>query len=70
MLQRLNEWARSSVSLKLVIIGFLILMLLIPTTMLDGLIYERQSLRDSAQREVAAKWGMEQAVGGPVISVP
>jgi inner membrane protein len=67
---RLNSWARRSVTLKLAIIGFLILFLLIPTSMLDGLIYERQQLRDNAQVEVASKWGLEQTVGGPVISVP
>lgn len=70
LLNRANDWARRSVTLKLLIVGFLILFLLIPATMLDGLIYERQNLRDSAQREVASKWGLEQYVGGPVVSVP
>jgi len=69
-LDRLNSWARRSVTLKLAIIGFLILILLIPASMLDSLIYERQNLRDSAQTEVASKWGLQQVVGGPVISVP
>ncbi|MEL6275331.1 MAG: inner membrane CreD family protein, partial [Bacteroidota bacterium] len=32
--------------LKLFTIGILILFLLIPTSMLDGLIYQRQNLRD------------------------
>lgn len=67
---RLNDWARRSVTLKLAIIGFLILFLLIPTSMIDGLIYERQQLRDNTQLEVASKWGLEQTLGGPVISVP
>ncbi len=67
---RLNTWARRSVTLKLLIIGVMILFLLIPATMLDGLIFDRQQLRDSAQQEVAAKWGTDQVVGGPVISVP
>ncbi|MBC6994581.1 cell envelope integrity protein CreD [Neolewinella lacunae] len=69
-LERLNEWARRSVTLKLLVIGVMILFLLIPTSMLDGLIRDRQSLRDSAQTEVASKWGLQQTVGGPVISVP
>ena len=68
--ERLNSWARRSITLKLVIIGFMILFLLIPTSMLDSLIFERQQLRDKAQREVASKWGMDQTIGGPVISVP
>lgn len=67
---RLNSWARRSVTLKLLIVGVMILFLLIPASMLDGLIFDRQQLRDSAQEEVAAKWGLQQIVGGPVISVP
>ena len=66
----MNNWARRSVMLKLITVGILILFLLIPTSMLDGLIYQRQSLRNSAQVEVASKWGLQQIVGGPVISVP
>ena len=68
--ERLNRWARNSVTLKLVIIGFLILMLLIPTSFVDGLIRDRTRLRDQAQLEVASKWGLQQTLGGPVISVP
>ena len=67
---RLNSWARRSITLKLIIIGVMILFLMIPALMLDGLISDRQRLRDSAQEEVASKWGLEQMVGGPVISVP
>ncbi|PHI19739.1 cell envelope integrity protein CreD [Lewinellaceae bacterium SD302] len=67
---RLNDWARRSVTLKLIIIGVLILFLLIPTALLDDLIRGRQRLRDNAQVEVASKWGLTQEIGGPVISVP
>lgn len=67
---RLNDWARRSVTLKLLIIGVLILFLLIPTSLLDSLISERQRLRDNAQTEVASKWGLTQEIGGPIISVP
>ena len=67
---KINNWARSSVSLKLISIGILILILLIPSSMLSSLIYERQSVRDSAIDEVSSKWGNSQVVGGPVISVP
>lgn len=67
---KINNWARSSVTLKLISIGILILILLIPSSMLTSLIYERQSVRDSAIDEVSSKWGNSQVVGGPVISVP
>lgn len=68
--ERFNDWARQSVTIKLFVIGFLMLLLLIPSSMLENLIFQRQSLRDSAQVEVASKWGLAQEIGGPVISVP
>ncbi|TAL62788.1 MAG: cell envelope integrity protein CreD [Bacteroidetes bacterium] len=68
--ERLNNWARRSVTLKLISIGILILILLIPTSMLESLIYERQSIRDAAIQEVSSKWGQQQTFGGPVLSIP
>jgi len=69
-LDRFNSWARNSVSLKLVAIGFLILILLIPSSMIDSLIYERMNLRDEATEEVSSKWGGRQTLGGPVLTIP
>lgn len=68
--ERLNQWARRSVTLKLATIGFLILILLIPVSLLSNLITERETTRDAAISEVSSKWGNQQTVGGPVISIP
>src|SRR5688572_23610262 len=68
--ERLNHWAKNSISLKLITIGFLILILLIPTSMLTSLITERESLRNEAINEVSSKWGRTQLLGGPVLSIP
>ena len=68
--ERFNAWLSQSVTVKLFSIGFLILILLIPTSMLTSLINERQSLRDDATREVSSKWGADQTIGGPVFSIP
>lgn len=70
LFERLNAWARRSVTLKLFSIGILILLLLIPSTMIQSLVYERQSIRASAVEEVSSKWGREQTVAGPVITLP
>ena len=59
-----------SVTFKIVAIGAIILVLLVPMLMLSGLIDERESLRDGARREVSAQWGQEQTLGGPVLTVP
>ncbi len=56
--------------LKIGAIGVLVLILLIPTSMLESLIREREQTRNEATAEVSSKWGGEQIVGGPVLSVP
>jgi len=68
--ERINKWARRSITLKLISIGILVLILLIPTSMLTSLVYERQNLRDNTIEEVSSKWGDSQTIGGPVISIP
>ncbi|HEY8401253.1 MAG TPA: cell envelope integrity protein CreD [Cytophagaceae bacterium] len=67
---KINNWAKGSVMLKIITIGILILVLLIPSSMLDSLIRERQNIRDNAISEVSSKWGNAQTIGGPVISIP
>lgn len=51
----------------IVLIG---LLLLIPTSMIEGLIFERESTQRDAIDEVSAKWGKEQTVSGPFVSIP
>jgi inner membrane protein len=68
--ERLGGWMSQSVMLKLFVVGFLMLILLIPTAMLQDLITERQHTRDTASQEITSKWGGDQQVGGPVLTVP
>ena len=67
---RINHWLCTSTMLKIAVIGVLVLMLLIPTSMLQSLIQEREQTRNQAVAEVSAKWGGEQVLGGPVLTVP
>ena len=48
---------KNSIGIRLLIIGFLSLVLLIPAVMIQLLISERQDRRDAAYDEVAGKWG-------------
>ena len=70
LFERFNNWVKSSVMLKLFTIGILILLLMIPSSMLQGLINERQSNRDNAVEEITSKWGGNQTIGGAVITIP
>lgn len=68
--ERLNNWIKNSITIKLLSIGFLILILLIPAAMITDLISERQYTREGAIEEVSSKWGNVQTITGPVLSIP
>lgn len=69
-LENINNWVKQSITLKLFLISTLILILLIPSYMIDGLIRERQNRRDEAVTEISSKWGGEQTISGPVLTIP
>lgn len=59
-----------SVTIKALIIGVIVLVLMIPLTLLRGLVSERVSMRNAAQSKVAAGWGGHVMATGPVLVVP
>ncbi|MEX0790189.1 MAG: inner membrane CreD family protein, partial [Actinomycetota bacterium] len=64
-------WSISgSRTLRLVGVGFLALLLLIPILQIGRLVNERQGRAAGAVDEVASKWGNSQAVVGPALVVP
>jgi inner membrane protein len=67
---KINQWARNSISLKLLVIGIFVLILIIPSEMVQSLISERESTRNEAISEIWRTWGDRQVLAGPVVSVP
>jgi len=59
-----------SILLKLFFIGFLLLILMIPNGMIQSLIYERSGYESEVKREVAATWGSQQVLVGPLLTIP
>lgn len=55
---------------KVLFIGLLVLLLLVPLGMIEGLIRERQQHYEAARADVANAWGAAQVVGGPILVVP
>ncbi len=68
--EKANNWLKGSITIKIITIGILILLLLIPVSMVQDLIREREYRQQSAIREVSSKWGEEQTVKGPILTVP
>ncbi len=64
------DFIKNSITIKLFIIFILILLLLIPNGFISRLIYERESAQTNAKAEVNEKWGADQLVSGPIISIP
>lgn len=69
-LERISRWFRQSLSIKLMSIGFILLLLMIPNAMVQDLISERRSLQQSVINEVGEKWGKAQTLIGPILTIP
>lgn len=70
LFERFNQWITESIMVKLFSIGFLILILLIPASWIEGLINERQSRSNEVIHEVSEKWSGQQMLSGPVLRIP
>ncbi|MBL7930992.1 MAG: cell envelope integrity protein CreD, partial [Bacteroidia bacterium] len=68
--ERLNNWLKRSISIRLITMGVLILLLLIPVNMVENLIRERELRQNEAISEVSSKWGEQQTITGLVLTVP
>jgi inner membrane protein len=68
---KLPTYASSrSASVKVAIIAFLTLVLLIPLSMIKGVIFDRQSNESVAALDIRSSWGGNQTVTGPVLRLP
>ncbi|NLX73276.1 MAG: cell envelope integrity protein CreD [Bacteroidales bacterium] len=61
---------KNNIYFKIGTIVIITLLLLIPASMIRSLIIERESTQNEAIREVSSKWGEEQTISGPLISIP
>lgn len=70
LLERFNKWIQESIMIKLFSIGFLIIILLIPSSWIDDMIIERQQRAGEVISEVTDKWSGNQTISGPIIVIP
>lgn len=59
-----------SVLWKMGTIFVITLILLIPASLIKGLVNERQNTKSEAVAEVGDKWGTDQIITGPILSIP
>ncbi len=58
-----------SISVKLGVIFFLILIMQIPLSSVRSLIHERQNMENKAHREISQRWGDSQQIATPVLVI-
>ena len=64
-----RKWT-DNILVKVLMIGFLILVLMIPSIMINELVRERSSRKMEVTNEVSSKWGQLQTVIGPYMVIP
>jgi inner membrane protein len=61
---------RTSALARLAVMGILLGCLMLPLTMVQGVVSERTARRAEATAEISSIWGGVQTLGGPVLTVP
>ncbi|MDX1516621.1 MAG: cell envelope integrity protein CreD [Woeseiaceae bacterium] len=61
---------KRSPTIKALVIGVLILLLLIPVSMIEDVIRDRNAVHQDARHDIKRSWGYEQLIAGPVLIVP
>lgn len=64
------NWIKTSKSAKMLTIGFLSIVLLIPLSYIENLILERSYLQENVVNEINTKWGKDVNIYGPILKIP
>jgi len=65
-----GQWIKTSITVRMLMVGILILVLLIPLTYIKNLIQERAQRQEEVVRDINQKWGNEVLLYGPVLKIP
>lgn len=65
-----GNWIKTSISARMIMIGILCLVLLIPLFFIQDLIRERSHRQTEAIEEINNQWGNEVLIYGPILKVP
>ena len=65
-----NFWESNKTLFKVMLIGFLILIMLIPSAYIQSLVSERKERQKDIIEEVSSKWADAQTVTGPILMIP
>ncbi|MFD2824101.1 cell envelope integrity protein CreD [Lacinutrix iliipiscaria] len=67
---KFGNWIRTSITARMLMIGFLTIVLLVPLSFIESLITERASRQQNVVNEINEKWGKEVLIYGPALKIP
>ena len=68
--QKIGNWFKTSISARMLVVGFIFLILLIPLSFVKDLSRERETRQAEVIQEINEKWGNEVVLYGPIVKVP
>jgi inner membrane protein len=68
--QTLTHWFKTSLTFKMLVVGFLMIILIIPMFFVSNMILERETMQQEAIYDISSKWGSSQFLVGPVLVIP
>lgn len=68
--QPLSFWQKNKLIIKSFFIGFMVLVLLIPTFIIMYLVNERKERKQEVTKEISNKWSAAQTITGPFLVIP
>lgn len=67
---KFGNWLKTSITARMLMVGFLVIILLVPLSFINSLINERAFRQQDVVNEINEKWGNDVLVYGPVLKLP
>ncbi|MFV0573174.1 MAG: cell envelope integrity protein CreD [Xanthomarina gelatinilytica] len=67
---KIGHWLKTSITARMLMVGFLVIILLIPLSYINGLISERSIRQQDVVNEINDKWGNHVLLYGPILKLP
>lgn len=67
---KFGHWIKTSITARMLMVGILVVILLIPLAFIEELINERSLRQQEVVNEISDKWGNEVLLYGPILKIP
>lgn len=67
---KFTNWLKTSITARMLVVGILLAVLMIPLSFVEHLIFERSLRQQEVVAEINQKWGNEVLLSGPILQIP